>query len=83
MYVFKNTKIKFELIKTVETDVIMQKIWYIKEKDIWLSAGSDFKMYEWNSSLQGIMRSFGTHTDEVTCCINIETPNCIATCSLD
>lgn len=26
----------------------MNKIWYIKRDDLWVTAGADFKLYKWN-----------------------------------
>jgi WD40 repeat protein len=62
---------------------------------MWISAGSDFKMREWFIEKNGTTRllrtfvdqthyqHFNWHTDTITDCIDIYSPNCIATSSLD
>lgn len=89
LYFFIKTKVKYKFLKKVEAEKLagckQLTIWYIHQKKLWLTAGEDFKLREWDFSRQGeVIRTFGKHQDIVTCCINIEVPtNCIATCSLD
>jgi len=50
----------------------------------WLTAGADFKLRQWDIEKKGRMeRELDFHSDEITDCVEIKNPNCIATCSLD
>lgn len=86
VYFFKKGKVKYDFLYSIETPCVQNKIWFIQNKQIWLSAGRDYKMrqYEIEKSSGKIMREdFLRHEDEITDCIGILTPSCIATCSLD
>jgi len=89
LYFFVKSKVKYKFLKQINADKLagckQVKVWYIYQKKIWITAGDDFKLREWDFSKGGeVMRTFGNHKDIITGCINIEIPtNCIATCSLD
>lgn len=96
LYFFVKSKVKYKFVKQINAEKLafsepdkkpckQLKIWYIHQKDLWITAGADFQLREWDFSKTGeLLRTFGKHTDLVTGCINIDVPaGCIATCSLD
>eukprot|EP00347_Sterkiella_histriomuscorum_P013983 403362615 len=82
----------FRFMRAIQTPCIQNGIWYLPNHDIWLSAGKDYKVHQWNvSKFEEIeqqsnfhMFSFGGHTDQIMDLVEIKIPNfCIATASLD
>jgi len=56
----------------------------MKRQELWLTAGRDFKLRHWSIYKAGeLLQELDIHTDEITDCIEIINPSCIATCSLD
>jgi WD40 repeat protein len=53
---------------------------------VWLTAGRDFKLRHWTlskNSLDPLLQTLQVHSDEITDCVEIVSPQCIATSSLD
>ncbi|CDW78217.1 UNKNOWN [Stylonychia lemnae] len=77
-------------LKQIPTPCIQTGIWYLPRHDIWLSAGKDNKIHQWNISKYdddppSAMHkySFGGHTDQIMDLVELKIPKCIATASLD
>jgi len=84
IYFYLKGKVRIELLKVIEAPCLQQRIWYMQKAQVWLTAGRDFKLRWWDTDRLGsLKRTFDIHTDEITCCIEIKNPACIATCSLD
>ena len=70
--------------KTLELPCTQSKIWFMPRQNLWLTAGRDFQPRHWPLNKGGgILQTLRIHTDEITDCVEIHTPQCIATCSLD
>jgi WD40 repeat protein len=70
--------------------MMMTRIWYIKRDDLWVTTGTDFKLYKWNVQTifpanisAQVGKAYVVHNDQITDLIEIDEPRCIATCSMD
>jgi WD40 repeat protein len=51
---------------------------------MWLTGGNDFKLRRWSIHKgAGVLQTIDIHTDDITECVEIESPLCVATASLD
>ena len=56
----------------------------MQRQQLWLTAGRDFKLRHWSIHKGGeLLQTLSIHTDDITDCVEIVNPQCIATCSLD
>lgn len=72
-------------MKSIKAPCIQTRIFYLNIMEIWLTAGRDFKLRHWDISKPGghVLQTISIHSDEITDCVEIVNPRCIATCSLD
>lgn len=93
LHFYTKSKIRIELLKTQQADSIQTRIYYLPKQKLWLTSGRDLKkdevqLHHWSVGksvklLQTLGQDDLRHTDEITDCIEIHNPQCIATCSLD
>ena len=87
IHFFQKSKIKIDFLKSVEAPCIQTGIWYMDRQKLWLTGGKDNKLRHWNIPLGikdgDLMQTIDIHKDEITCCVEVLKPFCVATCSLD
>lgn len=87
IHFFQKSKIKIDYLKSCQTPCIQTGIWYLEKQKLWLTGGKDFKLRQWEIPLgikDGVMlQEIDIHTDEISDCVEVLNPKCVATCSMD
>ena len=88
IHVYLKTRSRIEFFRSIEMGPILQtKIWFLPNHNMWLTAGTDFKIRKWNFSPLAKNSQIGNpieiHSDLVSDIQEITNPPCIATGSLD
>jgi WD40 repeat protein len=84
VYFYQKGKIRIEFLKSIDTPVIENKIFYLQKQGFWITSGRDHKIRQWDIARQGsIIQEYQVHSDDVTQIVEILNPKCIASASLD
>jgi len=89
LYLYIRIRGRIELFHKVDTGgaEVQTKLWFLPKHKVWLTAGKDFKLRQWNISpladKKEMIEAVQLHSDLITDCVEVLSPFCIATCSLD
>lgn len=82
-YVFENAAHSIRQVREFPVDVIEHQVWYFPTHRAWMSAGSDLQLKHWDVSSGKEFCRLAGHTQMVMDAVEITTPLCIASASLD